>query len=133
MRTVQSSFYTQLVHCSPREAVAQRPLTTKSFAPGADPLFSLLPRNSGAEAVEAAIKLARQATNKQNVIVVQGSYHGRTFGTMAMTKVRFSLPLPPPRPELMQSRHAEQDGIRRGIWSSHGAFELEQECSRDDS
>ncbi|KAL8280975.1 hypothetical protein RQP46_006654 [Phenoliferia psychrophenolica] len=42
--------------------------------------------NSGAEAVEASIKLARMATGKQNIIVVQGSYHGRTFGTMAMTK-----------------------------------------------
>ncbi len=42
--------------------------------------------NSGAEAVEAAIKLARQATGRQNIVVMQGSYHGRTFGTMAMTK-----------------------------------------------
>ncbi|KAI5475077.1 4-aminobutyrate aminotransferase / (S)-3-amino-2-methylpropionate transaminase [Pseudohyphozyma bogoriensis] len=42
--------------------------------------------NSGAEAVEASIKLARHATKKQNIIVVQGSYHGRTMGTMAMTK-----------------------------------------------
>jgi 4-aminobutyrate aminotransferase len=42
--------------------------------------------NSGSEAVEAAVKLARQATKKQNVIVMQGSYHGRTFGTMAMTR-----------------------------------------------
>lgn len=42
--------------------------------------------NSGAEAVEAAVKLARHATGKQNIIVVQGSYHGRTFGTMALTK-----------------------------------------------
>ena len=42
--------------------------------------------NSGAEAVEAAVKLARQATKKQNIIVMQGSYHGRTFGTMAMTR-----------------------------------------------
>jgi 4-aminobutyrate aminotransferase len=41
--------------------------------------------NSGAEAVEASIKLARQATKKQNIIVFQGSYHGRTFGTMALT------------------------------------------------
>ncbi|KAI9248208.1 pyridoxal phosphate-dependent transferase [Phascolomyces articulosus] len=41
--------------------------------------------NSGSEAVEAAIKLARHATKRQNVIVFQGSYHGRTFGTMAMT------------------------------------------------
>ncbi|KAJ6263469.1 hypothetical protein Dda_2033 [Drechslerella dactyloides] len=42
--------------------------------------------NSGAEAVEAAIKLARMATRRQNVIVMQGSYHGRTIGTMALTK-----------------------------------------------
>jgi 4-aminobutyrate aminotransferase len=42
--------------------------------------------NSGSEAVEAAVKLARQATKKQNIIVMQGSYHGRTFGTMAMTR-----------------------------------------------
>lgn len=41
--------------------------------------------NSGAEAVEAALKLARHATKRQNVIVFQGSYHGRTFGTMALT------------------------------------------------
>lgn len=42
--------------------------------------------NSGAEAVEASIKLARSATKKQNIIVMQGSYHGRTYGTMALTK-----------------------------------------------
>lgn len=42
--------------------------------------------NSGAEAVEAAVKLARAATRKQNVLVMQGSYHGRTMGTMAMTR-----------------------------------------------
>jgi 4-aminobutyrate aminotransferase len=41
--------------------------------------------NSGSEAVEAAIKLARHATKKQNVIVFQGSYHGRTIGTMSLT------------------------------------------------
>ncbi|KAG0170234.1 hypothetical protein DFQ28_005048 [Apophysomyces sp. BC1034] len=41
--------------------------------------------NSGSEAVEAAVKLARHATKKQNIIVFQGSYHGRTFGTMALT------------------------------------------------
>ncbi|KAL8846002.1 MAG: hypothetical protein Q9221_008872 [Calogaya cf. arnoldii] len=42
--------------------------------------------NSGAEAVEAAVKLARHYTKKQNIIVMQGSYHGRTIGTMAMTR-----------------------------------------------
>lgn len=41
--------------------------------------------NSGAEAVEAAVKLARHATGRPNVIVFQGSFHGRTVGTMSLT------------------------------------------------
>jgi 4-aminobutyrate aminotransferase len=41
--------------------------------------------NSGAEAVEAAVKLARAATGKPNLIVFQGSFHGRTHAAMAMT------------------------------------------------
>ena len=41
--------------------------------------------NSGAEALEGALKLARHATGRQNVIVFQGSFHGRTNATMAMT------------------------------------------------
>jgi 4-aminobutyrate aminotransferase len=41
--------------------------------------------NSGAEAVEGAIKLARMATGRPNIIVFQGSFHGRTVGTMSLT------------------------------------------------
>jgi 4-aminobutyrate aminotransferase len=41
--------------------------------------------NSGAEAVEGALKLARHATGRPNVIVFQGSFHGRTVATMTMT------------------------------------------------
>ncbi len=41
--------------------------------------------NSGAEALEGAVKLARAATGKPNVIVFAGSFHGRTAGTMALT------------------------------------------------
>ncbi len=41
--------------------------------------------NSGAEAVEASIKLARHATGRPNIIVFQGSFHGRTIGTMSLT------------------------------------------------
>jgi 4-aminobutyrate aminotransferase len=42
--------------------------------------------NSGSEAVEAAIKVARKATGKQNIICFQGAYHGRTYGSGALTK-----------------------------------------------
>jgi 4-aminobutyrate aminotransferase len=41
--------------------------------------------NSGAEAVEGAVKLARHATGRPNVIVFQGSFHGRTALAMALT------------------------------------------------
>ena len=41
--------------------------------------------NSGAEAIEGSIKLARAATGRPNVIVFQGSFHGRTVGTMSLT------------------------------------------------
>ena len=40
--------------------------------------------NSGAEAVESAVKLARQATKRPNIIVFQRSFHGRTIGTMSL-------------------------------------------------
>ncbi|KAJ7913919.1 acetylornithine aminotransferase [Mycena leptocephala] len=42
--------------------------------------------NSGSEAVEAALKLARTVTGRQNIICMQGAYHGRTFGAMAVTR-----------------------------------------------
>ncbi|TXL66485.1 acetylornithine transaminase [Cerasibacillus terrae] len=41
--------------------------------------------NSGAEANEAAIKLARKVTGKKTVITFKQSFHGRTFATMAAT------------------------------------------------
>jgi 4-aminobutyrate aminotransferase len=41
--------------------------------------------NSGAEITEAAVKLAKQATRRPNIVVFQGSFHGRTHMAMAMT------------------------------------------------
>lgn len=41
--------------------------------------------NSGAEANEAAIKIARKATGKQEIITFVNSFHGRTFGSMSAT------------------------------------------------
>jgi 4-aminobutyrate aminotransferase len=54
-------------------AIAPPPVDTFFFA------------NSGAEATESAVKLAKQATGRPNVIVFQGSFHGRTHLAMAMT------------------------------------------------
>jgi len=41
--------------------------------------------NSGAEAIEACLKLARYATGRQNIIAFLGGFHGRTMGALALT------------------------------------------------
>ena len=50
--------------------------------PGIDTFFFA---NSGAEIIEASVKLAKQATGRPNIIVFQGGFHGRTHQAMAMT------------------------------------------------
>ncbi len=55
-----------------------------SLAPISGPVKTTL-SNSGAEAVEAAIKLARAHTGRDGIIVFEGAYHGRTNLTMGMT------------------------------------------------
>ena len=41
--------------------------------------------NSGAEAVEAALKYARKATGKAGVVALEGGFHGRTLGALSAT------------------------------------------------
>src|SRR5437764_11883073 len=75
--------------------------------------------NSGTEAVEAAFKLARYHTKRQNVIAFLGAFHGRTMGAVSLTaskpqqKRRFA-PLVPgvthiPFPDIF--RKGEQDAL----------------------
>ena len=70
----------------PPTTVALADALAKVMPAGIDTFFF---SNSGAEAVEASVKLARQATGKQNIIVFQGSFHGRTAQTMAMTTSKY--------------------------------------------
>jgi predicted acetylornithine/succinylornithine family transaminase len=41
--------------------------------------------NSGAEAIEAAIKWARKATGRTGIVALEGSFHGRTLGALSIT------------------------------------------------
>jgi len=71
---------------------------------------------TGAEAVENAVKMARAFTGKHAVVVFRGGYHGRTFGTMAMTvssalsyrpsvhRLCIIARIPPPPPSFDRSR-----------------------------
>lgn len=68
--------------------VMHRPLLTlverlgEVLPSGLDRLFFA---NSGSEAVEAALRLTRQATGRPNVIVFHGGFHGRTVAAASMT------------------------------------------------
>ena len=55
-------------------------------------LDSVFYANSGSEAVEAALRLARQATGRPNIVVFHGGFHGRTVAAATMTTsgTRFS-------------------------------------------
>jgi 4-aminobutyrate aminotransferase len=55
-------------------------------------LDSVFYANSGSEAVEAAIRLARMATGRPNIVVFQGGFHGRTVAAASLTTAgtRFS-------------------------------------------
>jgi 4-aminobutyrate aminotransferase len=48
-------------------------------------LDAVLFGNSGAEAIEAAIKLSRQATGREAIVVFRGGFHGRTTGAATLT------------------------------------------------
>lgn len=84
---VQSAIEEQLNHYwhvsnlyyNPIQEDVAKLLTTNSVA---DYVFFC---NSGAEANEAAIKLARKATEKTKIITFKQSFHGRTFATMSAT------------------------------------------------
>jgi len=65
---------------APMVALAER-LVARSLGEGGAVYFA----NSGAEANEAAIKLARKARRGGEVVVVHGGFHGRTYGALSAT------------------------------------------------
>ena len=49
------------------------------------PLDTVFFGNSGAEAIEGALKLARRVTGRPGIVAFQGGFHGRTFGAASVT------------------------------------------------
>ncbi|HEX3791367.1 MAG TPA: aminotransferase class III-fold pyridoxal phosphate-dependent enzyme [Pseudonocardiaceae bacterium] len=71
--------YTTIMHRPLRQLVAK---LGEVLPPELDSLFFV---NSGSEAVESALRLARQATGRPNIIVCHGGFHGRTVAAASMT------------------------------------------------
>jgi 4-aminobutyrate aminotransferase / (S)-3-amino-2-methylpropionate transaminase / 5-aminovalerate transaminase len=80
--------------------------------------------NSGAEAVENAVKIARAATGRPAVVVFDGSFHGRTLLTMTMTsKVTYRRGFGPFAPEVY---HAPAPYPYRGVTTKDAIAGLEE-------
>src|SRR5262249_48923087 len=78
----------RLVHMSgtdfyytPQVKLAER---LSKLAPGADPKRVFF-TNSGAEAIEAALKLARWHTGRNRAMAFLGAFHGRTYGALSLS------------------------------------------------
>lgn len=65
----------------PQVRLAEEIAAVAPMAGGAKSFFG----NSGTEAIEASLKLARYATGRQNIIAFLGGFHGRTMGALALT------------------------------------------------
>jgi 4-aminobutyrate aminotransferase len=50
-----------------------------------DPLDSVMFLNSGSEAIDGALKLARRVTGRPGIVAFRGGFHGRTWGAMSVT------------------------------------------------
>jgi acetylornithine/LysW-gamma-L-lysine aminotransferase len=67
--------------------------------------------NSGAEAVECAIKLARKFTGKPEIIAVMGGFHGKTMGALSATwDKKYRQPFQPLVPEF---KHVPPDNLEK--------------------
>ena len=78
---VDSLWHTSVTTYSPRMIEAAEMLVSV-MPQGLNRVFF---NNSGAEAVEAAIKLARRATGRSDIIAFTGGFHGRTYGALSLT------------------------------------------------
>jgi len=131
-------------HCHPKviEAVKDQlrmPLSSKALLnqPLAD-LSELLAQitpgnlqysfvcNSGAEAVEGALKLARLATGKTEIISAENAFHGKTFGALSASgREIYKRPFEPLLPEFKQVPFGDIKALERCITDKTAAIILE--------
>lgn len=82
--------------------------------------------NSGAESVECAIKLARKATGKTEIIALMGAFHGKTMGALSATwDKKYREPFMPLIPDVKHVGPDNADKIREAITEKTAAVLLE--------
>ena len=91
--------------------------------------------NSGAEALENAVKIARYFTKRDAVVVVEHGYHGRTNLTMAMTakNMPYKKGFGPFAPEIYRvpTSYPFHDGLSGSEAAAHAISRIEKEVGAD--
>jgi acetylornithine/LysW-gamma-L-lysine aminotransferase len=82
--------------------------------------------NSGAEAVECALKLARKFTGKPEIIAMMGAFHGKTMGALSATwDKKYREPFQPLVPEIKHVPPDNLDKVKEAITEKTAAILLE--------
>ena len=104
----------ELIHISnlfyiPGQAQLAKRIAEKAGLKGGRVFFS----NSGSEAVEAAVKLARVRTGKSRFVAFKSGFHGRTYGALSMThKEDYRLPFTPLPYECEFVEYGDTEGLK---------------------
>ncbi len=78
--------------------------------------------NSGAEAVEGALKLARAATGRHKIVSCQGSFHGKTFGALSVTgRDKYRMPFHPLLPGVSFIPYGDEEALAKELSSGDKA------------
>jgi len=87
-----------------------------------DDLQKVFLSNSGSEAVECALKLARKYTGKKEIIAMMGAYHGKTFGSLSATWDRkYRDPFMPLVPEIKHVPYGNIEKLTENVGAQTAA------------
>jgi acetylornithine/LysW-gamma-L-lysine aminotransferase len=82
--------------------------------------------NSGTEAIEAALKIARFATKRTGIIAAMRSFHGRTMGALSTTwEKKYREPFEPLIPDVQHIPYNNLDALRAAVTGNTAAVILE--------
>ncbi|GAA4403121.1 acetylornithine transaminase [Fodinibacter luteus] len=112
-----SNFYTSV----PQVELAERVLRLAGAPEGSAVFFC----NSGTEAIEAAVKLARR-TGRTGIVAAEGAFHGRSTGALALThKAAYREPFEPLLPGVTHVPWGDVAALRAAVTDETSALVLE--------
>ncbi len=106
------------------ESLAELAMRLESITP--DGITYVFPVHSGASAVEGALKLARAATGRQEIVATHGAFHGKTFGALSASgRDHFKEPFRPLVPEFKHIPYGDSAAAEAAVTGSTAAMIVE--------